>query len=553
MKYRPIYRMSLMACFAALLCGGFVSCSNTETDIDDTTAEVKVPLSISSATIASSTEARKASYNANSFEKGDVIGLYILSSDCESPYDTEENCYNVPATYDGSQWVISQDVYLSDDYAYVIAYYPYSESYGNVFPNANNWVTLPISIVPVDNEQNDVLTCAYFKGYNNNNSEVTLTFSHALSRITLSITVDDTLDKNADLISASLYEKSGKLVTSAQLGFSWDWFGLLESDEYFSDEYFTMSCIAALSSSTAYVVDFLIDPSTSTGLIASLVINSNSGVCDIALPSDGWNSGYQYTYNLHGTAPEAEEDEEEQITFEVLSSSYIEGWTDKGTSDEIELGGTTDEEEDSDDGEEDSDDDEGEETDGVTYVNGYAAVDLGLSVKWATCNVGADSPEDYGNYYAWGETETKDTYTSSNSVTYGVEISFDISGNAEYDAATANWGGSWRMPTFDEIVELRRNCTYEYTSLNGITGFVVTGSNGNSIFLPAAGIYVRGILQKEGERACYWSSTPYESGDDFTYETSACFFGSSPNDYSTLTSGWTTGRYHGFSIRPVTD
>ena len=163
MKYKPIYKMLRLAFFTVLLGGGFASCSNTETAVDDATAEVKVPLSISSATIASSTEARKASYNANSFEKGDVIGLYILSSDCESPYDAADNCYNVPATYDGSQWILSQDVYLSDDYAYVIAYYPYSESYGNVFPNANNWVTLPISIAPVDNAQNDVLTSSDFE------------------------------------------------------------------------------------------------------------------------------------------------------------------------------------------------------------------------------------------------------------------------------------------------------------------------------------------------------------------------------------------------------
>ena len=537
MKYRPIYKMLRLAFFTVLLGGGFASCSNTETAVDDATAEVKVPLSISSATIASSTEARKASYNANSFEKGDVIGLYILSSDCESPYDAADNCYNVPATYDGSQWILSQDVYLSDDYAYVIAYYPYSESYGNVFPNANNWVTLPISIAPVDNAQNDVLTSSDFEGYNNNNSEVTLTFSHALSRITLSITVDDALDKNADLISASLYEKSGKLVTSAQLGFSWDWFGLLESDEYFSEEYFTMSCIAALSSSTAYVVDFLIDPSTSTGLIASLVINSNSGVCDIALPSDGWKSGYQYTYNLHGTAPEAEEDEEEQITFEVLSSSYIEGWTDKGTIDEIDIEYEDTEEE-----------EEEEEDSSEEYVNGYVAVDLGLSVKWATCNIGAESPEDYGNYYAWGETNTKSNYSASTSVTYGVEME-DISGNAEYDAATANWGGSWRMPTYDEMEELINDCTWEETTLNDIKGYLVIGKNGNSIFLPFAGSKSGSdtyVYYDDEASGYYWSSTPIDRyNNQFAKNYYIYGFG------GIYTVGYL--RYLGHSVRPVSN
>ncbi len=80
---------------------------------------------------------------------------------------------------------------------------------------------------------------------------------------------------------------------------------------------------------------------------------------------------------------------------------------------------------------------------------GHEYVDLGLSVKWATCNVGATKPEEYGNYYAWGETATKSEYTEDNSLTYGKQMR-DISGNAQYDAATANWGGTWRMPTNDE-------------------------------------------------------------------------------------------------------
>uniref|UniRef100_UPI0025B2398C PEGA domain-containing protein n=2 Tax=uncultured Muribaculum sp. TaxID=1918613 RepID=UPI0025B2398C len=83
-------------------------------------------------------------------------------------------------------------------------------------------------------------------------------------------------------------------------------------------------------------------------------------------------------------------------------------------------------------------------------INGHEYVDLGLSVKWAACNVGASSPEDYGNYYAWGETATKAEYTESNSKTYGKTMG-DISGNPQYDAARANWGGTWRLPTKAEF------------------------------------------------------------------------------------------------------
>ncbi len=139
-------------------------------------------------------------------------------------------------------------------------------------------------------------------------------------------------------------------------------------------------------------------------------------------------------------------------------------------------------------------------------------VDLGLpsGLKWATCNVGATSPEDYGNYYAWGETTTKASYDGSNSVTYNQQIS-DFSGNATYDAARANWGSTWRMPTKAEMEELENNCTWTWTTQNGVNGYRVTGPNGNSIFLPAAG-YCRGSSRYYvGERGYYWSSTPDES------------------------------------------
>ena len=88
-------------------------------------------------------------------------------------------------------------------------------------------------------------------------------------------------------------------------------------------------------------------------------------------------------------------------------------------------------------------------------INGHDFVDLGLpsGLKWATCNVGASSPSEYGNYYAWGEVEPKESYTQENCLTWGQEIG-DISGNPQYDAARANWGGTWRMPTKSEFEEL---------------------------------------------------------------------------------------------------
>ncbi len=173
----------------------------------------------------------------------------------------------------------------------------------------------------------------------------------------------------------------------------------------------------------------------------------------------------------------------------------------------------------------------------------HEAVDLGLSVKWATCNVGATSPEEYGDYFAWGETSPKNTYTEDNSKTYGKNIG-DISGNPAYDAATANWGDDWRMPTYDECQELVDSCTWTWTTQNGVKGCKVTSKkNGNSIFLPAAGYRFGSSLTDAGNYGYYWSSSPYE----YTYSAYFLFFSSRYYYYN-----W-YHRYYGHSVRPVSN
>ena len=179
-------------------------------------------------------------------------------------------------------------------------------------------------------------------------------------------------------------------------------------------------------------------------------------------------------------------------------------------------------------------------------INGHDWVDLGLpsGLKWATCNVGASQPHEYGNYYAWGETTTKSSYTKDNSRTYKVSMN-DISGNANYDAARANWGSTWRMPTRAEMKELVNNCTWTWTTQNGVNCYEVTGPNGNSIFLPAAGYCGNGSSRYSvGVGGDYWSSTPYESGTEIAY--SLCFDG----DYRGV--DWNS-RDYGHRVRPVSD
>ena len=144
-------------------------------------------------------------------------------------------------------------------------------------------------------------------------------------------------------------------------------------------------------------------------------------------------------------------------------------------------------------------------------INIGDAVDLGLSVKWATCNVGATSPEDYGNYYAWGETSPKTSYTEANSKTRGKSMG-DIGGDSSYDAATANWGSGWRLPTESEFQELIDKCTWTWTTRNGVNGYEVKSKkNGNSIFLPAAGFCDGDTPGGQGNSGLYWSSTPIDS------------------------------------------
>lgn len=182
-------------------------------------------------------------------------------------------------------------------------------------------------------------------------------------------------------------------------------------------------------------------------------------------------------------------------------------------------------------------------------ANHVHAVDLGLSVKWACCNVGASVPEGYGGYYAWGETEEKSNYYWEDYKYYNNStgdydyIGSNISGT-QYDVAHVKWGGSWRMPTKDEIRELVNKCSWKWTTYNGVKGQLVTGLNGNSIFLPAAGYRYGTDFYNRGSGGYYWSATLSEN---YSYNAFSLFFYSGYSywdDYS---------RHYGFTVRPVTE
>ena len=172
-------------------------------------------------------------------------------------------------------------------------------------------------------------------------------------------------------------------------------------------------------------------------------------------------------------------------------------------------------------------------------------IDLGLpsGTKWACCNVGASSPEEYGNYYAWGETQPKSAYEWENYQYWtendgAINIGSDIS-RTNYDAATVNWGSPWHMPSLDQYRELTNNVTYlHWTSINGISGSMLVFSNGNSIFMPFAGYRIHGTHDSQGMVGNYWSSTLH---------TDIGWAWESDNGLSTSPSA----RYWGLSVRAV--
>lgn len=189
------------------------------------------------------------------------------------------------------------------------------------------------------------------------------------------------------------------------------------------------------------------------------------------------------------------------------------------------------------------------------------AVDLGLSsgLKWANMNVGANSPEDFGDYFAWGETEPKgkydwSTYKFCNGSyktlkKYSTTTDLGTADNktvldAEDDAAHVNWGGTWRMPTYEELNELKTECTWQLTTLNGVEGYEVTGPNGNHIFLPAAGYRYDDKFTLVGTNSVYWSSSLNTGVSNRVWD---LYFNSSVHGMSG------DNRCYGQSVRPVTE
>ena len=188
-------------------------------------------------------------------------------------------------------------------------------------------------------------------------------------------------------------------------------------------------------------------------------------------------------------------------------------------------------------------------------INGHKFIDLGLpsGLLWAKTNVGASSSLDDGDYFAWGETEPKSFYSWSTYKWGGSPSKYNYRDgktilDAEDDAATINWGEGCRMPSREEFVELLNKCDWSWQSDyngSGVRGYLVTGSNGNFIFIPASGYRYGSVLNSRGSSGNYWSSSLNSSNTNDAYHLNFSSGSIAPSDYD--------GRYYGYPVRPVAE
>ena len=169
------------------------------------------------------------------------------------------------------------------------------------------------------------------------------------------------------------------------------------------------------------------------------------------------------------------------------------------------------------------------------------AVDLGLSVNWSDCNIGAIEPDDYGSVFSWEEFE-KELYPEW-LTNYPSNAAYVNISATKHDFATIKWGGDWRLPTRDECLELLEKCQWRWMSENGVYGMKVVGPNGNSIFLPASGYRKGKLILDQGKYGHYWSGTLTNDYGHYSFE--MCF-ANNGNYWAFNHRNWSIG-----AIRPV--
>lgn len=490
------------------------ACDN-ETDFADPNNRDGKPLRIET-----SIAETRAVVKGTNFAEGDHIGLFVLDGDGKS---YTENSMNQQVTYSNNTWVMQNDIVLSGNLSpYIYAFYPHFDV-GDYITGPKD-VKIPINLTP--NLYNDVSGQADWMYANillTQGNTAKLTFRHALARVTLQLKrgTEEQGDgflslvrmQNATKYNASTNEVMGK-------GKKLQTYGIMSLSDGTIETYGEENANIELGtelvlSEDAQSIDILVIPTAPNGQLCTPEEGTTGGGIEVLFTIDGkqyrvdlgiptWHAGQQYIYPITINRNSAE------VTPELTPT-------------------------------------EGE------YV------DLGLpsGTLWASCNVGANSPEEAGGYYAWGETDEKENYswdtynwgtetslikycTSSDYGTVDNKVTLDL----EDDVAHVKLGSDWRMPTTTELKELLDNCTWTSGTYNNVNGYFVSGDNGNRIFIPIAGYKSANTIKSPDSYGAYWSSTLDEK-----YSNSA----NGLRLYEDLDKNASRFRQFGCPVRPIYD
>lgn len=407
------------------------------------------------------------------FKKGDKIGVYTIYNkngiSIGGASEIPDNSLNIAAQYDGTEWLFDESIKLYNNSAYVYAYYPFQATTKAAAPSGLEIPVINVDISPdIKNEQTDYMY-GVGNNVNANNTTADIQFKHALARITLSI-LKGTNDVGKGHVSKVCLKNNTKVQTISPKG--WIRLNGETGTEGNIEDALILNNDVTINEKEAQNIDLLVFPATGkrgTELITNVtesveVILTIDGQ-DYSFPLSGmtWLGGQQYTY---------------PITIDRKTKPIIK-------------------------------------------FNGHEAIDMGIltevgmPIYWSTMNIGANTPEDYGELYCWGDPTGKnfEDYEYNNEYDFFPD---DISGT-EYDIARVQWESKWRIPTETEWQQLIEHSTLSSTNINGTKGTIITSNiNGNSIFLPAAGYYSHhsamvgaGSWELDGFETigAYWSSS----------------------------------------------
>ena len=460
----------LLALPALALTGTWLSCSS-ETDDMNTGSQGRVPVQIEMAGI----DQTRAILEGSTLPDETTYGVFVTSTSSPTGNILEDGS-NRRVSYIKGTSTMDTPVFIPEGgNAYIWAYWPYNFGNGSSLLEA-----FPLEA----KSQTDYLVGRGTRAATESTPTVPVSMTHAMSRLHITVRNDSTNDIRYTI--PEMYV--GNVYTT---GYYYYGSGSVKESQQGS-----ISVKTSQPGTGVYTADILIVPSSS--YITAQLSLPGTDFEGISLPSRRYEMGKQYNVDVVINLQKQLVIQNVWITdWQTINQNGLEMFAD----DKI---------------------DDGTDEPTPNPVGEHEAVDLGLSVKWATMNVGANKPEEYGDYFAWGETTTKEEYSwatykfcegTEKSLTkycassdYGI-VDNKITLEAEDDAATVHWGDKWRMPTLEEATELTTKCSWKWVSANNVYGFQVIGPNGNSIFLPSVGLINGTNISLTKSNGYYWTST----------------------------------------------